>query len=367
MSRWLFCFCIFLAACSSEKREEEGKSHAVGKGAVEELSELPSSLSISTRELSKWDEIIAELTEKFPLERRGDTYRLYGYLYVAQKAFADTSFLIKTTYAGTLDPISFQIIKLFYPNYNNSEMKSDPYSEKLTEVLMEGFTSRFEEEEANLKPVELSGKDDRWQGKPSTNRLIPSLKPWALSHAGEFRAPKPPPPGDSSWKDQLEETKEKASKATDFQKRRSLYWADMIAKKSPDWKIFANEYMEGQDCALEERLTVRARLAVALLDSMIAVYYDKFAYEVKRPFMMDKGLKTYIPTPNHPSYPSAHSTISSAAATVLSYYFPENEKEWLHLVNEASQSRIWAGIHFPVDLEVGEAQGKEIGKAVLFR
>jgi hypothetical protein len=52
-----------------------------------------------------------------------------------------------------------------------------------------------------------------------------------------------------------------------------------------------------------------------------------------------------------PSYTCGHSTISTAAPTVLGYLFPADEADLSASATEAKSSRLWAGINFPIDAE----------------
>lgn len=81
--------------------------------------------------------------------------------------------------------------------------------------------------------------------------------------------------------------------------------------------------------------------------------------------MRDHTLTTIMPTPNHPSYPAGHSTISSGSETILSFFFPEKQAFWAKLSTEAGSSRIWSGIHFTIDNEEGVKLGRKIGEAAL--
>jgi membrane-associated phospholipid phosphatase len=102
-----------------------------------------------------------------------------------------------------------------------------------------------------------------------------------------------------------------------------------------------------------------------MADAVIAVFDSKYTYQKKRPFMLDPTIKTVMPTPNHPSYPAGHGTISGSAATVLAHYFPANTTEWARLGQEASISRSWAGIHFTIDNSVGYSLGESVAGETL--
>ena len=65
--------------------------------------------------------------------------------------------------------------------------------------------------------------------------------------------------------------------------------------------------------------------------------------------------------PNFPSYTSGHSTFSAAGADVLSYLFPANASDFAAMRDEAALSRLYGGIHYRSDIEVGKDHGKRIG------
>ena len=52
---------------------------------------------------------------------------------------------------------------------------------------------------------------------------------------------------------------------------------------------------------------------------------------------------------------------AGAAAEVLSYLFPNGAQQFEAQKEEASISRLYGGIHYRSDLEIGKAHGKRIG------
>jgi hypothetical protein len=82
---------------------------------------------------------------------------------------------------------------------------------------------------------------------------------------------------------------------------------------------------------------------------------------------MDTRIKTVVGLPNFPSYTSGHSTFSGAAATVLTYLFPEKSTQLNDLAKQASESRIYGGIHFRFDCEEGLNAGIKVGKFAIER
>jgi membrane-associated phospholipid phosphatase len=80
-----------------------------------------------------------------------------------------------------------------------------------------------------------------------------------------------------------------------------------------------------------------------------------------RPSQLDRRIRTSIGLPNFPSYTSGHSTFSAAAAEVLSYLFPAGTERFEADKEEAAISRLYGGIHYRSDIEVGKSHGKRIG------
>jgi membrane-associated phospholipid phosphatase len=112
---------------------------------------------------------------------------------------------------------------------------------------------------------------------------------------------------------------------------------------------------------------VLALVSVAMADGFICCWDAKYTYWTARPITADPGLDVLIPTPPFPSYTSGHATISTAAATVLGFLFPDDEAELAVRATEANDSRLWAGIHFPIDTEMGAVGGGMIGRLVVAR
>ncbi len=79
------------------------------------------------------------------------------------------------------------------------------------------------------------------------------------------------------------------------------------------------------------------------------------------------GFKTILGTPNFPSYTSGHSTFSGAAAEVLAYIFPAEANAVRAWAIEAAESRIYGGIHYRFDSEVGLTQGRAVAAYTITR
>jgi len=72
-------------------------------------------------------------------------------------------------------------------------------------------------------------------------------------------------------------------------------------------------------------------------------------------------------TPAFPSYPAAHAVLAGTAAVVLGQYFPSKQAYFNHQAQLCAVSRVYAGFHFPFDVDAGLTQGRRIGQVAVTR
>ena len=106
---------------------------------------------------------------------------------------------------------------------------------------------------------------------------------------------------------------------------------------------------------------------MAQADAFIACWDAKYTYWSGRPIGLIPGFASTIITPNFPSYISGHSTLSGASAVVLSAFFPADAGSLAAQAEEAALSRLYGGIHWRSDNEVGLDVGRKIGQLAVDR
>ena len=128
------------------------------------------------------------------------------------------------------------------------------------------------------------------------------------------------------------------------------------------------------------------KTSLAIADAFISCWDEKYRSNLIRPETLinqyiDENWKPILQTPPFPEYPSGHSVVSGAAATVLTDIFGDNFKfdddteilfglpvrtfnSFNEAADEAAISRIYGGIHFRKAIEVGVKQGRNLGKFV---
>ncbi|MDR7126155.1 vanadium-dependent haloperoxidase [Pseudotabrizicola sp. 4114] len=216
-----------------------------------------------------------------------------------------------------------------------------------------------------------------------------TVRPFAMPAGNTCSLPPPPAysedPASAFYAEAMEVYT--ATKAlTPEQNLIARFWSDdpMLSSTPPGhWIFVANDLITRRQLPLAASVDVMARLGVAMADAFIGCWQAKTTYNLLRPVtyinrVIDPAWKPLLNTPPFPEYPSGHSTVSGAAATVLTAAFGDgyvyddftHEREGLDgrayasfwdAANEAGISRLYGGIHFRAAIEQGLTQGRCIG------
>jgi hypothetical protein len=174
-----------------------------------------------------------------------------------------------------------------------------------------------------------------------------------------------PPPSTSS--DQMKKELAEVYSYTSNPKRENIakvhFWADGVATSTPPghWNdIAANDFLQKNFSEVRWARNL-ALLNMAEMDAVLVTWDTKFFYFNPRPSQLDPRIKVLTGLPNFPSYISGHSTFSGAAATILGHIIPERKADYEAMAMEAALSRLYGGIHYRADCEVGLTVGKNVG------
>lgn len=187
-----------------------------------------------------------------------------------------------------------------------------------------------------------------------------------IASGDAFRPSPPPLPGSPAFAANLDELRKLATGGrTIAQMDRARYWA--TEAPTGRWDLFMEEELTRRRWSIPRAARARAYVSIAMYDAFVACWDAKFHYWLARPITIDPTLNTIFSTPPFPSYPSGHSTISTAAAEVMAELFPDRATHYDELAEEASNSRVWGGVHYRFDIEAGDTLGRKVGKAVVAR
>ncbi|RTL58466.1 MAG: phosphatase PAP2 family protein [Sphingobacteriales bacterium] len=208
--------------------------------------------------------------------------------------------------------------------------------------------------------------------RPPMLPLFGKVKPFlfdSLTMVTQIRPGPPPSVSSDKMKKETDEALEYIKNDTREHYRIVHYWADGVGTATPPghWDAIAAEDFIKKNYSEVRWARNMALLNMALMDAAIACWDAKYYYFNPRPTQLNPAIKTLTGIPNFPAYVSGHSTFSGAAATVLSYIVPENADKYNALAKEASMSRMYAGIHYRADCEVGLVTGGKVGAYAVAR
>jgi PAP2 superfamily len=225
-----------------------------------------------------------------------------------------------------------------------------------------------------------------------------SVTPWILASPSQFRPGPPPDLASDEFKRDYLEVKELGAKSSTRRTSEQTQIANFWIGSGPMlWSQAARQLSAARGLGLADNARLFALLHMAGADSFIACFDTKYEYHNFRPITgiregvgrddlpIDVTWEPVIATPPFPGYVSAHGCYAGAAAVVLGSFFGDSEVPAVTLKSptaqglerkhtrladiaaEASNARIWGGIHWRTDQVAGEALGRKVGEYALRR
>jgi hypothetical protein len=224
----------------------------------------------------------------------------------------------------------------------------------------------------------------------------PNVTPWTMTSGSQFRHSEGPPAlASAEYAAALNEVKSlgaiDSATRTSEQTNMARFWATGITH----WSQIAQTVAASEGNSLSENSRMFALLSLAQADAAIVTYDDKYQTNLWRPVTAiqladqdgnaateaDPDWLPLLNTPAFPSYTSAHSTISSAAAEILKQFYgtdnisftatvdsvtldPRHFTSFSQAAQEAGNSRIFGGIHYRFDNEHGLESGIALGQYI---
>jgi hypothetical protein len=221
------------------------------------------------------------------------------------------------------------------------------------------------------------------------------MTPWVLLRPSQFRLAPPLALNSAQYAAEYNELKTMGvyagSGRTADQSELALFWAGNTALF---WNRIAADLSASHSLSLMENARLFARLNLSMADAGIACWDSKYRYVFWRPITairagdLDGNNSTdpdaaWVPwldfysagTPPHPEYPSGHSTVSGAAASILAAEFGDNTPfsvtsevrsgtrsfgSFSAAVSEIADARVFGGIHFRTSCVRGNSLGQSV-------
>jgi hypothetical protein len=157
----------------------------------------------------------------------------------------------------------------------------------------------------------------------------------------------------------------------------------------------ARQISTAQGKSLSENAHDLALINMAISDAAVATFDTKYHYDFWRPetaiqnatgdgndlTQPDPTFAPFIVTPCFPSYPSAHGTLSNAAAEVMDQVYAGGQlsitltnnavpgvtlkyTSLTQITDDISDARVYGGIHFRTDQDAGGVLGRKVGQYI---
>jgi hypothetical protein len=330
----------------------------------------------------------------------------YNFYVAAIKAFFKTS----TALIFSKDSMKQAEIKMLqsYKDILSEEVfnNSITFGDSVASIILQRTSIDNYKQTRGMPKYSVFKEEGKWEQTPpdyadAAEPHWDKIKPFLLDSASQFPIPAPPKYNvekNSVYYTELMELYNTSKTLTASQDTIARYWDDnpfvtqheghlMYANKKTTpgghWQGIASILCQQQKANIVTTARAYTLMSCSILDAFIACWHEKYTTRMVRPITViqnkiDANWNSLLQTPPFPEYTSGHSSISAAAATILTKILGDNiafhdttEIEYLGLersfssimqaAQEVSVSRMYGGIHYRSALENGFKQGEKIG------
>ena len=327
---------------------------------------------------ANWNALATSLTAR----RRVDVNRMYSYLSLAQLRAAEDAEAIRPSSptSSAIGAASASVLEAYFPGdvaeiegALDAQLAADPWpGAKHEDAAVGAPLGRA----AAARVLAFSATDGvgltdpgtppttpghwLWNGGPIVRGFL-GARPFFLSSGDEFRPGPPPAFGSPEYLAALAEVRRISDTRTPEQLAIAQAWnAGQGPNSNALMQNLAVELLRTHRRSDVESARIMFRLNAAVYDALVGCFDAKYTYWFIRPPQADPMITLPIGLPPHPSFPSAHSCASGAATGVLMAAFPEERDRLEAIAQEASLSRLYAGIHYRFDMVAGLALGRNV-------
>jgi membrane-associated phospholipid phosphatase len=233
-----------------------------------------------------------------------------------------------------------------------------------------------------------------------------TIQPFVLESADQFLPAPPPSLQSQQWVDAFNEVKSLGSAnsatRTPDQTAVAIFWTANVVRQ---YNGLARSIATSESLDTSDTARLLAMVNEVGADAMIAMMNAKYHFLFWRPVTTidptsvandgfgpvpgfddgnpltteQPGWRPLVPTPNHPEYPSAHATITSAIAEVLTHFLGTDQLNvdvqgtpslsvTRHFATaddlraEADNARVWAGLHYRFSVQAGSVLGRQVAE-----
>ena len=249
-----------------------------------------------------------------------------------------------------------------------------------------------------IAPLKASSTPGMYQTVPPFDFVFAphwaQMKSFGLARNDQFRVPPPPALTSEAYARDFNEVLRYGAKESAVRSSDATFYAKFWYEFSEiGWNRITRVVTKDKQLSLPEAARLFALVNMALADSYIGGWDSKLFYNCWRPYTairqaaIDGNDQTaavtdwepLMPTPPIHDYPSTHSALGNAAATVLTLLVGDHIpftmtstsavpagstrtlKSFMQAADENADSRVMAGIHFRFATRAGQELGNKIG------
>lgn len=234
------------------------------------------------------------------------------------------------------------------------------------------------------------------------------VTPWTMSRSSQFRADPFPDPRSPEFAEEFALVRAIGGKQSETrtadEAEIALFWEDGPWGITPPghFLYIAIQVLQARGLDFIDMARAFALLGTTQADASINAWDNKYHFDIVRPetaicfrsadfgnpdqrVVSDPGWKSYIPTPNFPSYTSGHSTFGGAGAEMTKLLIGTDAVSFSHATpdqvlwpsirgrtrhftsldqaaEENGWSRLYGGVHWKIDHERGLLAGRQIAR-----
>jgi len=230
--------------------------------------------------------------------------------------------------------------------------------------------------------------------RPAIEPYWSEVRPMLMRSAGEVEPVRHVPfstePGSAFWQE-AETVLETGRALTDEQRTIARFWTDnprLSGLPSGHWLLLVSQVADQQRLDLGDTVEALALAGLSLHDAFLSCWTAKYRHHLLRPVTyinrhIDPTFATFVNSPQFPEYTSGHSVASRATSTVLTAvlgpvaFLDDSHRDrglparafadFHAAADEAAQSRLYGGIHYPMGIDNGKEHGDRVGQLLLSR
>jgi hypothetical protein len=219
-----------------------------------------------------------------------------------------------------------------------------------------------------------------WEPPPGSNGrpvapLAGTWRTWVLGSGSQVRPPPPPAFASPAFRAEARQVMDARERLSRKQKRLARYWGR--AQGTPlmpgTWNQIALQRIAEKGLSIPRAARVFALINVAMADAGVAAWDAKYTFWSPRPvnairdLKLNRSWRPFIATPLSPGFVSGNTAYATAASEVLAYLFPDSASRFRRQASEAGDSRVYAGVSLPRDVDAGRTLGRKVGSLVAGR